>query len=98
MVRGHDLWLTVRLDAKVLADIPGVLVSEVSNGSWASLSYRGLGEPHESWNILTLQDAVPAVPDNIPVPVVPELTYYDLPTGQVPGAYSGTFDLTVTYQ
>ncbi len=46
-----------------LADIPGLLVSEVSNGSWASLSYRGLGEPHESWNILTLQDAVPAVPD-----------------------------------
>lgn len=45
------------------ADIPGLLVSEVSNGSWASLSYRGLGEPHESWNILTLQDAVPAVPD-----------------------------------
>ena len=46
-----------------LADIPGLLVSEVSNGSWASLSYRGLGEPHESWNILTLNDAVPAVPD-----------------------------------
>jgi Fe(3+) dicitrate transport protein len=46
-----------------LADIPGVLVSEVSNGSWASLSFRGLGEPHESWNILTLADAVPAVPD-----------------------------------
>lgn len=46
-----------------LSDIPGLLVSEVSNGSWASLSYRGLGEPHESWNILTLQDAIPAVPD-----------------------------------
>jgi Fe(3+) dicitrate transport protein len=46
-----------------LADIPGILVSEVSNGSWASLSYRGLGEPHESWNLLTLQDAMPAVPD-----------------------------------
>lgn len=46
-----------------LADIPGILVSEVSNGSWASLSYRGLGEPHESWNLLTLQDAIPAVPD-----------------------------------
>lgn len=46
-----------------LADIPGLLVSEVSNGSWASLSYRGLGEPHESWNILTLMDAIPAVPD-----------------------------------
>lgn len=46
-----------------LADIPGILVSEVSNGSWASLSYRGLGEPHESWNVLTLKDAIPAVPD-----------------------------------
>ena len=46
-----------------LADIPGLVVSEVSNGSWASLSYRGLGEPHESWNLLTLQDAIPAVPD-----------------------------------
>lgn len=49
-----------------LADIPGLLVSEVSNGSLASLSYRGLGEPHESWNVLTLQDAVPAVPTCIP--------------------------------
>ncbi len=48
---------------QALADIPGLLVSEVSNGSWASLSYRGLGEPHESWNLLTLQDAIPAVPD-----------------------------------
>jgi len=46
-----------------MADIPGIVVSEVSNGSWASLSYRGLGEPHESWNLLTLQDAIPAVPD-----------------------------------
>ena len=46
-----------------MADIPGIMVSEVSNGSWASLSYRGLGEPHESWNLLTLQDAIPAVPD-----------------------------------
>jgi Fe(3+) dicitrate transport protein len=46
-----------------VAEIPGLLVSEVSNGSWASLSYRGLGEPHESWNLLTLQDAIPIVPD-----------------------------------
>lgn len=45
------------------AEIPGLLVSEVSNGSWASISYRGLGEPHESWNILSLKDAVPTVPD-----------------------------------
>ena len=46
-----------------LTEIPGLLVSEVSNGSWASLSYRGLGQPHESWNLLTMQDAIPAVPD-----------------------------------
>lgn len=45
------------------SDIPGLLLSEVSNGSWASVSYRGLGEPHESWNLLTLADAVPLVPD-----------------------------------
>lgn len=40
-----------------------------------------------AWTVVTLPPtppAVPAVPDNIPVPVVPELTYYDLPTGQVP--------------
>jgi Fe(3+) dicitrate transport protein len=63
-----------------LADIPGILVSEVSNGSWASLSYRGLGEPHESWNILTLQDAVPAVPDMYSYPAgyfIPPLELVD---------------------
>ncbi|AOL93064.1 TonB-dependent receptor family protein [Porphyrobacter sp. LM 6] len=63
-----------------LADIPGLLVSEVSNGSWASLSYRGLGEPHESWNILTLQDAVPAVPDMYSYPAgyfIPPLELVD---------------------
>ncbi len=57
------------------ADIPGLLVTEVANGSWASLSYRGLGEPHESWNILTLQDAVPAVPDMYSYPAA----YYSPP-------------------
>jgi Fe(3+) dicitrate transport protein len=63
-----------------LADIPGILVSEVGNGSWASLSYRGLGEPHESWNILTLADAVPAVPDMYSYPAgyfIPPLELVD---------------------
>jgi outer membrane receptor protein involved in Fe transport len=63
-----------------LADIPGLLVSEVSNGSWASLSYRGLGEPHESWNVLTLQDAIPAVPDMYSYPAgyfIPPLELVD---------------------
>jgi Fe(3+) dicitrate transport protein len=48
---------------QVLALTPGLLVSEVTNLSWNSISYRGLGEPHESWNLLTLRDGVPLVPD-----------------------------------
>lgn len=63
-----------------LTEIPGLLVSEVSNGSWASLSYRGLGEPHESWNLLTMQDAVPAVPDMYSYPAgyfIPPLDLVD---------------------
>lgn len=58
------------------SDIPGLLISEVSNGSWASISYRGLGEPHESWNLLTLADAVPLGPDPYSYPaayVIPPL-------------------------
>ncbi len=46
-----------------LALVPGLLVSEVTNQAWASLSYRGLGEPHESWNLLFMRDGVPIVPD-----------------------------------
>lgn len=46
-----------------LAQIPGLLISEVANTSWASLSYRGLGEPHESWNLLILEDGIPLSPD-----------------------------------
>jgi Fe(3+) dicitrate transport protein len=56
VVEGRNLRLA-------FSDIPGLFLSEVSNGSWASVSYRGLGEPHESWNLLTLADAVPLVPD-----------------------------------
>ncbi|MFO0335874.1 MAG: TonB-dependent receptor family protein [Pseudomonadota bacterium] len=48
---------------QAFAEIPGLLVSEVSNQSWQSVSYRGLGEPHESWNLLTLKDGIPVSPD-----------------------------------
>ena len=48
---------------QAFAEIPGLLVSEVSNQSWQSVSYRGLGEPHESWNLLTLKDGIPVGPD-----------------------------------
>ncbi len=53
---------------QALALTPGLLVSEVTNQAWASLSYRGLGEPHESWNILTLRDGIPIVPDMFSYP------------------------------
>ena len=48
---------------QAFATIQGLLVSEVSNASWQSVSFRGLGEPHESWNTLTLQDGIPVSPD-----------------------------------
>ena len=61
---------------QAFSDIPGLLLAEVSNGSWASVSYRGLGEPHESWNLLTLADSVPLVPDAYSYPaayIIPPL-------------------------
>jgi len=73
LVEGRNLRLA-------FSDIPGLLVSEVSNGSWASVSYRGLGEPHESWNLLTLADAVPLVPDAYNYPaayIIPPLELVD---------------------
>ncbi len=60
---------------EAFALIPGLLVSEVSNRSWASLSYRGLGEPHESWNILVLKDGIPVSPDPYNYPAA----YYQPP-------------------
>lgn len=48
---------------QLLAEIPGLMISEVNNESWASLTYRGLGDPHESFNILTLRNGLPSVPD-----------------------------------
>ena len=43
--------------------VPGLLVSEVANESFASLNYRGQGDPHESFNMLTLQDGAPIAAD-----------------------------------
>jgi len=42
---------------------PGLLISEVPNESLAALTYRGLGDPHESYNILMLQDGIPVAAD-----------------------------------
>jgi len=48
---------------QALAEVPGLLVSEVNNESWASLTFRGLGDPHESFNLLVLRDGLPVAPD-----------------------------------
>lgn len=48
---------------QTLAQIPGLVVSEVNNESYASISSRGLGDPHESFNILMLRDGLPVTPD-----------------------------------
>lgn len=42
---------------------PGLLISEVPNESLAAITYRGLGNPHESFNVLLLQDGIPAPAD-----------------------------------
>lgn len=45
------------------ARTPGIMVSEVNNESFASMSVRGLGDPHESQNLLFLADGVPLAAD-----------------------------------
>ncbi|TAG10361.1 MAG: TonB-dependent receptor [Verrucomicrobia bacterium] len=42
---------------------PGLLTSEVSNSSLLSLSYRGIGDPHESQNLMVLKNGIPFVLD-----------------------------------
>lgn len=39
--------------------MPGLLVSEMNNRSIVNINYRGLGDPHESQDILTLKDGLP---------------------------------------
>ena len=42
---------------------PGLLISEIPNESLAAITYRGLGDPHESYNLLLLQDGIPVASD-----------------------------------
>jgi Fe(3+) dicitrate transport protein len=42
---------------------PGLLISEVPNESIAAMTFRGLGDPHESFNVLLLQDGIPVSAD-----------------------------------
>lgn len=42
---------------------PGLLISEIPNEALAAITYRGLGDPHESFNVLLLQDGIPVASD-----------------------------------
>lgn len=48
---------------QAISQTPGLLVSEIPNEALAALTYRGLGDPHESYNILLLQDGIPVAAD-----------------------------------
>lgn len=48
---------------QAISQTPGLLISEVPNEAIASLNFRGLGDPHESFNILLLQDGIPVSAD-----------------------------------
>ncbi|NGO38865.1 TonB-dependent receptor [Limisphaera ngatamarikiensis] len=43
--------------------LPGLLISEMPTPGHANLTYRGIGDPHESEYVLILQDGVPLVSD-----------------------------------
>lgn len=49
---------------------PGLLVSELPNNSLLSIGSRGIGDPHESQNLLVLKDGVPFVMDMFGYPTV----------------------------
>lgn len=55
---------------QAFAKTPGLLTSELSNAAMLSLSYRGIGDPHESQNLLVLKDGVPFVLDPFGYPTV----------------------------
>jgi Fe(3+) dicitrate transport protein len=48
---------------QAFTQLPGLLTSEVSNESFASFSYRGLGDPHESFNMNLLRNGIPIAAD-----------------------------------
>ena len=60
---------------QALSQTPGLITSEVSNEAFTSFSYRGLGDPHESFNINLLRDGVPISADLFGYPA----NYYQPP-------------------
>lgn len=64
---------------QILSQTPGLFVSEVANESFASINYRGLGDPHESFNLLMLKDGLPIAADPYGYPA----NYYQPPVDTV---------------
>lgn len=64
---------------QAFTQLPGLLTSEVSNESFTSFSYRGLGDPHESFNINVLRNGLPNAADMYGYPA----NYYQPPLDSV---------------
>ena len=65
---------------EVFSHTPGLLVSEVSNESLMSFNYRGLGDPHETFNLNLMEDEIPLNVDPYGYPAayfVPPSDYVD---------------------
>lgn len=48
---------------QAFSQVPGLVVSEMTIPSHVNINYRGVGDPHESQDILTLQDGTPTDSD-----------------------------------
>lgn len=55
---------------QAFAKTPGLLTSELSNSSLLSLNYRGIGDPHETQNMMVLKNGIPFVLDPLGYPTV----------------------------
>ncbi len=64
---------------QAFTQLPGLLTSEVSNESFTSFSYRGLGDPHESFNMNVLRNGIPISADMYGYPA----NYYQPPLDSV---------------
>lgn len=64
---------------QLFSQTPGLLTSEASGEGFASVSYRGLGDPHESYNLNTLRDGIVISADPFGYPAV----YYQPPIDSI---------------
>ena len=55
---------------QAFSQTPGLLVSELPNPSLLSLGSRGIGDPHETQNLLVTKDGIPFVADLFGYPTV----------------------------